>query len=61
MHIVELLTGLVENHQVLAYAVIFIGLIVEGEVILISTGVLAHLGAVNFNFALVLLLLHFLT
>lgn len=56
MHIVELLTGLVENHQVLAYAVIFIGLIFEGEIILISTGVLAHLGAINFNFALVFIL-----
>ena len=56
MHTVNFLVNLVEHHQVLAYAVIFIGLIFEGEIILLSTGVLAHLGAVNFNFALAFIL-----
>lgn len=52
MHTVNFLTKLVEHHQVFAYAVIFLGLIIEGEFILIATGVLAHLGAINFWFAL---------
>lgn len=52
MHTVNFLTNLVEHHQVWAYFAIFIGLIFEGEIILISTGVLAHLGAIDFSFAL---------
>lgn len=53
MHTVKLLTNLVEHHQVLAYGLIFIGLIFEGEFVLITAGILAHLGALNFWFALV--------
>jgi membrane-associated protein len=45
MHTVNLLIHLVENHQLLVYFIIFLGLIVEGEVLVISTGVLVHLGA----------------
>ncbi len=45
MHTVKLLIHLVENHQLLVYAIIFFGLIVEGEVLVLSTGVLIHLGA----------------
>jgi membrane-associated protein len=52
MHTVKLLTSLVEHHQILAYCLIFVGLIFEGEFILISAGILAHLGALNFWFAL---------
>lgn len=52
MHTVKLLTSLVEHHQILAYGLLFIGLILEGEVVLISAGILAHLGALNFWFAL---------
>ncbi len=48
MHTVRILNILVEHHQVLAYFLIFLGLIFEGEVTLISAGVLAHLGAFNF-------------
>lgn len=51
MHTVQLLKNLVEHHQALAYLFIFVGLIFEGELIIISTGVLAHLGALNFWFA----------
>ena len=51
MHTVNLLIALIEHHQVLAYFVIFFGLIFEGEVVLISTGILAHLGALNIWFA----------
>ncbi|MCX6752086.1 MAG: VTT domain-containing protein [Candidatus Nomurabacteria bacterium] len=57
MHTVNLLIGLVEHHQVLVYAVIFLGLIVEGEFFLISTGILTHLGALNFWIALIFVLL----
>lgn len=48
MHTVALLTNLVEHHQILVYGVIFLGLIFEGELFLISTGILVHLGALNF-------------
>jgi len=57
MHTVNLLTSLIENHQVLAYVVIYIGLIFEGEFFIISTGILAHLGALNFWFSLLFIIL----
>jgi membrane protein DedA with SNARE-associated domain len=57
MHTVNLLTRLVEHHQILTYTVIYFGLVFEGEVIVISTGILAHLGALNFWIALVFILL----
>ena len=53
MNTINLLIGLVEHHQVLAYLFIFIGLIFEGEFFIIFTGILAHLGALNFWFSLV--------
>ena len=52
MHTVKVLTLLVEHNQALVYLIIFVGLIFEGEVILMSTGILAHLGALNIWFAL---------
>lgn len=56
MHTVQLLKNLVESHIVLAYAIIFLGLIFEGEVVVISAGILSHLGALNFWVALVFIL-----
>jgi len=56
MHTVNLLTNLVQHHQVLVYFLIFVGLVFEGEFILITTGILAHLGALNFWFALIFIL-----
>lgn len=53
MHTVNLLTNLVEHHQVLVYTLILVGLVFEGEFILITTGILAHLGALSFCFALI--------
>ena len=53
MHTVKLLTLLVEHHQVLAYILIFFGLIFEGEIFLISTGILAHLGALDIRFVII--------
>ncbi|MFA6353518.1 MAG: hypothetical protein WCW93_01140 [Candidatus Paceibacterota bacterium] len=52
MDTINLLIGLVEHNQVLAYLFIFIGLIFEGEFFIIFTGILAHLGALNFWFSL---------
>ncbi len=57
MHTVNFLVRLVEHHQVLAYLILYIGLIFEGELFLISTGILTHLGAFNFWASLVFLLL----
>jgi membrane protein DedA with SNARE-associated domain len=56
MHTVKLLTHLVENNQVLVYFIIFFGLIVEGEVTVLSTGILVHLGALPLWSALVVVL-----
>lgn len=57
MYTVNLLTSLVENHQVLAYFIIFLGLIFEGEVVVISVGILSQLGALNFWFSLIFIVL----
>jgi membrane protein DedA with SNARE-associated domain len=56
MHTVQVLNHLVENHQIYAYLIIFLGLIFEGEVIVITAGVLASLGALNFWTALFFIL-----
>ncbi len=52
MYTVKLLINLVEHHIILTYCLIFLGLVFEGEFVLITTGILAHLGALNFGFAL---------
>ncbi len=57
MHTINLVIRLVEHHQVLTYGVIFLGSLFEGEFFLISTGILAHLGALNLWLALSLVLL----
>ncbi len=57
MHTVKFLIHLVEHHYVLTYTLIYLGLIFEGEVIVISTGILAHLGALNFWAALIFIML----
>jgi membrane protein DedA with SNARE-associated domain len=56
MHTVQILNHLVQNHQVLAYLIIFLGLIFEGELVVITTGILAYLGALNFWVALFFIL-----
>ncbi|MEX2052238.1 MAG: hypothetical protein WD991_00890 [Candidatus Paceibacterota bacterium] len=57
MDAVNLLAGLVENHQVWAYVIIVLGLILEGEVIAISSGILTYLGLLSFPIVLVLILI----
>ncbi|MCX6752803.1 MAG: hypothetical protein NTW62_00440 [Candidatus Nomurabacteria bacterium] len=56
MHTVNLLKHLVEGHEVLAYAVIFLGIVFEGEFIIISTGILAFVGALNIYSAFIFIL-----
>jgi membrane-associated protein len=57
MYTVHALSHLVEHNQTWAYLVIFFGLIFEGEVVVITAGVLAQLGALNFWAALIFVLL----
>lgn len=45
MHTVNTLRYLVENHQILVYLIIFLGIVVEGEFVLISSGILLLLNA----------------
>jgi membrane protein DedA with SNARE-associated domain len=52
MHTVNFLSRIVEHHQVLIYAIILLGIIFEGEFVIIFTGILAHLGALNIFVAL---------
>ena len=53
MHTVNFLTRIVEHHQIWAYIIIYLGLIFEGEIVVIFAGVLANLGALHFSTALV--------
>ena len=53
MHTVNILGHIIEHHQSLAYGLIFLGLVFEGEITLISAGVLAHLGSLNLWLVLV--------
>lgn len=57
MHTVNLLTSLVENHHIVAYVVIYLGILLEGEFFLISAGILAHLGALDLWFVFLITLL----
>ncbi len=56
MHTVQVLNHLVQDNQVLAYLVIFVGLIFEGEVVVITAGVLSYLGVLDFWTALFFIL-----
>jgi len=56
MHTVKFLTNLVVHHQTLVYGLIFLGLIFEGEFVLISAGILIHLGALNLPLTIILVL-----
>jgi membrane protein DedA with SNARE-associated domain len=57
MHTVKFLTFLVGHHQAAAYALIFLGLIFEGEVTVITTGVLVNLKALSLWHSLAIVLL----
>lgn len=55
MHTVKFLSTLIEHHQIVAYAFIFLGLIFEGEIVVITTGVLSYLGVLDFWLSLTLI------
>jgi membrane-associated protein len=57
MHTIRFLIYLVEHHEVLTYGLIYLGMVFEGEFFLICTGILVHLGALNFYLALYFVLL----
>ncbi len=57
MHTVNILRHLIENYQIVVYLFIFLGLVIEGEFILIAIGILFHLGAINMYLALLFALL----
>lgn len=57
MHTVTILKDLVENHQVLVYFAIFLGVIIEGEFVLISTGILLLLNALSFPLSIIVVVL----
>jgi len=57
MYTVNILTQLVENNLILAYLLVFLITIVEGEIVSISAGILVLLGAFNFWIALSLIFL----
>ncbi len=44
MDLINALTVLVADHTLVAYLVIFFGIVIEGEFVLIATGILAHVG-----------------
>jgi membrane protein DedA with SNARE-associated domain len=47
MHTVRILTHLVENQQHIAYMIMLVGVLFEGEMTVLSTGVLINLGALD--------------
>ncbi len=57
MHTVNFLTHLLVTHQLLVYLLIFLGIILEGEFVLLCAGILVHLGALNFYSTLVFVLI----
>lgn len=56
MHTVNLFQHLIQGHEVLAYALILIGIVFEGEFIIICTGILAYLGILNVQSAFIFIL-----
>lgn len=56
MDTVEILNQLVKEHQIIAYLLIFLGLVFEGEVVVITAGVLSYLGALDFRISLIFIL-----
>src|ERR1035437_6971104 len=61
MHTVNFLIHLVEYHQILVYFIIAFGVLIEGEFFLMVTGILSHLGAIDFRIAILCALLGAIT
>ncbi len=45
---IHFLTTFVQHHDILAYVLLFFGVILEGEFVLLLSGILANLGALSF-------------
>jgi membrane protein DedA with SNARE-associated domain len=43
------ITNFVQDHQMLGYFILFLGVLIEGEFVLIASGILAHIGAFTFG------------
>ena len=56
MENIDALLNLVISYQVIAYIALFLGMILEGEIVLILAGILLHLGAINFLPSIILIL-----
>ena len=56
MHTIQFLSSLVAHHHTLIYFAILLGVVFEGEFFVIFSGVLAHLGALNFWVVLVFII-----
>ena len=54
---IDLIRHFVEAHAIGAYFLIFAGVIVEGEIMVILSGVFAHIGAINIYIAFLAILL----
>jgi membrane-associated protein len=57
MDIIETLSLVVQANTILALFLIFLGVILEGEIVLITTGVFTHLGALDIFQALIILII----
>jgi membrane protein DedA with SNARE-associated domain len=55
MHTVQFLARLVEHHDILVYALIFLGVLIEGEFVILCSGILIHLGALSLPFTFLLI------
>lgn len=49
MNTVNLLANFMSGNEVLAYVLVFLGLIIEGEIVILFAGILAHLGGLDFK------------
>jgi len=47
----------VELHAVMVYFVIFLGLIIEGEIVVIFAGIFSHLGSINIYISFIAVIL----
>jgi len=49
MDAVNILTNIISGNEILAYFLIFVAIVLEGELVLVFSGIMAHLGAFDFT------------
>lgn len=54
---ISTIRSFIEVHAVLVYFVIFLGVILEGEIVVIFAGIFSHLGSINIFIALIAVIL----